>query len=51
MNASDAVYRLNSLTRDGTTVESRLNIDHLARVLAARAGDGLLLRPAFEWAA
>lgn len=46
-----AVYVDRALTRDGAKITSRVYLDHLKHVLAARSGDGLLLRPAFQWAA
>lgn len=45
------VYVLRSLSRDGTKIVSRIYLDKLHDVLAARASDHLHLRPAFEWAA
>ena len=44
-----AVYEQRTLTRRSEVVTSRLYLDHLYRVLAARSGDNLLLRPAFAW--
>ena len=46
-----AIYTDRALSRDGTKITSRLYLDHLKQVLDARKGDGLLLRPPFQWAA
>lgn len=46
-----AICTIKGLTRDGTKIVSRIYLDKLHEVLAARASDHLHLRPAFEWAA
>lgn len=46
-----AIYIDRALSSDGTKITSRLHLDQLGRVLEARRMDGLLLRPAFCWAA
>lgn len=46
-----AIYLDRALTRDGTKITSRIYLDQLNRVMLARSGDGLLLRPALEWKA
>ena len=38
-----AIYVTRSHTRDGARIESRFNLTHYARVLEARAADGLIL--------
>lgn len=44
-----AIHVVRSLSSDGTKIISRLYLDQLNRVLAARSGDALLLRPAMQW--
>lgn len=38
-----AIYVTRAQTRDGKRIESRFNLTHWARVLEARAADGLIL--------
>lgn len=38
-----AIYVTRSHARDGERIESRFNLTHYARVLEARAADGLIL--------
>ena len=38
-----AIYTSRALTSDGAEIVSRFYIDHFARVLAARAGAGLVM--------
>ena len=44
-----SVHTQSVLSKNGEKIVSRLYLDQLNRVLAARMHNGLLLRPAFQW--
>jgi len=44
----EAIYSQTFLLADGVKIKSRLFLDHLTRVLAARMGGGLIL-PSAQW--